>query len=677
MKQLAAALTGFGLAPGHIEALKRWDRVQALRNLSTQALWSGDARFRRWARAGGRAAAQGASSSVTDGAETSTASERPDPWAGKRVQINAGESRGRVGEALHTATGGLVHVRTDEGEVVTSPPDALALAAAAAGAGVGGECGARQAAATAAAWKLSLRDACEEVARLWHAHRAAEGAADHAARRSRGRGARSRLMLRGSHTASASALFQRMLRVRAARGLLERRARQERLRRRHARERDTLLASGVAPAELDALRGGHEQHALLMMLQRRGYTPAAPLPRIAECTICGEASVPRDSMYFVGAGVGGLGQFSRAEHLPGTHAAALEAARGRERAQADEAADAAQVAALEAQKRLEEVRRGAARYGPPFTMQKRAAGPPQDAGQGAPLMRRLQPRPITLPLWAAFAIGGTGTSADMGAGASAGASASADAAGAVPLPRAEHAGRLRAAMADQRQTALAFARARARAHALSRPQPGGGLRGGGESWQHKPCGHMFCVECMRAYAEGEAAAGRAHIRCPGLCCEAKDEGDNRGNNADGGRKRAGAVVRCTNQLYPEDVSGLVSAECYERWSERRAADYRRRLEEVLGGDEKRGEKRKRGGEGADGGDDNGEDGGGGDGDDGLRKFVRENCRPCPACHVIVLRSEGCDAMVCTCGTRFCYRCGEEKDDSSMCACRRNVGGVNP
>lgn len=33
------------------------------------------------------------------------------------------------------------------------------------------------------------------------------------------------------------------------------------------------------------------------------------------------------------------------------------------------------------------------------------------------------------------------------------------------------------------------------------------------------------------------------------------------------------------------------------------------------------------------------------------------CQPCPVCSCLIGRSEGCDHMICKCGTDFCYRCG--------------------
>jgi len=49
-------------------------------------------------------------------------------------------------------------------------------------------------------------------------------------------------------------------------------------------------------------------------------------------------------------------------------------------------------------------------------------------------------------------------------------------------------------------------------------------------------------------------------------------------------------------------------------------------------------------------------------------------KQCPHCNFWVEKSEGCDYMVCRCGSRFCYRCG---NNYSSCDCiRRNIN-YNP
>jgi hypothetical protein len=52
-------------------------------------------------------------------------------------------------------------------------------------------------------------------------------------------------------------------------------------------------------------------------------------------------------------------------------------------------------------------------------------------------------------------------------------------------------------------------------------------------------------------------------------------------------------------------------------------------------------------------------------DDVLLQWLRSHARPCPDCHVIVSRSEGCNTMICVCGTRFCYACGSKKCECSI------------
>jgi hypothetical protein len=80
-------------------------------------------------------------------------------------------------------------------------------------------------------------------------------------------------------------------------------------------------------------------------------------------------------------------------------------------------------------------------------------------------------------------------------------------------------------------------------------------------------------------------------------------------------------------LWDQDVRELVSAEIFQRHQEHKSANYLQHLKDSVQGNTK------------------------------LQEWLRTNARPCPACHVIVSRSEGCDTMTCVCGTRFCYKCG--------------------
>lgn len=48
------------------------------------------------------------------------------------------------------------------------------------------------------------------------------------------------------------------------------------------------------------------------------------------------------------------------------------------------------------------------------------------------------------------------------------------------------------------------------------------------------------------------------------------------------------------------------------------------------------------------------------------RFLKESkVRTCSRCGVRVLKSEGCDKMMCRCGYKFCYACGSP---GAKCAC---------
>lgn len=141
-----------------------------------------------------------------------------------------------------------------------------------------------------------------------------------------------------------------------------------------------------------------------------------------------------------------------------------------------------------------------------------------------------------------------------------------------------------------------------------------------ESWSKKPCDHFFCHDCARAWCETRIGEMQHHIRCP----------------AEG----------CSYHLWKDDVKSLVSSEVYDTFQKNRNADYMGHLKATLN-------------EADDGG--------------SLKKWLRKHARPCPKCHVIVSRSNGCDDMHCVCGCKFCYRCGRKS-----CKCsvnRKNIWDV--
>ena len=43
----------------------------------------------------------------------------------------------------------------------------------------------------------------------------------------------------------------------------------------------------------------------------------------------------------------------------------------------------------------------------------------------------------------------------------------------------------------------------------------------------------------------------------------------------------------------------------------------------------------------------------------LATLQQEDARQCPECHMWIIRDDGCDAMMCLCGCRFCFCCGKK------------------
>lgn len=125
-----------------------------------------------------------------------------------------------------------------------------------------------------------------------------------------------------------------------------------------------------------------------------------------------------------------------------------------------------------------------------------------------------------------------------------------------------------------------------------------------EHWSKEPCGHAFCRTCMGTWAETKINDQHRQIRCP----------------AEG----------CSYCLWDQDIRELVPQLVFERHQEHKNADYLQHLKDAMKGDPS------------------------------LKNWMKSHCRPCPDCHVVVSRSEGCDQMMCVCGSRFCYACGFKK-----------------
>lgn len=125
-----------------------------------------------------------------------------------------------------------------------------------------------------------------------------------------------------------------------------------------------------------------------------------------------------------------------------------------------------------------------------------------------------------------------------------------------------------------------------------------------EHWSSQPCGHACCQACMGTWAETSINDGKVNIRCP--------------------------APSCAYSLFDHDLQKLVTPEAFERHQEHKNADYLKHLRTSLKEDVR------------------------------LNKWLKTYARPCPDCHVIVSRSEGCNDMKCICGTSFCYACGFKK-----------------
>lgn len=125
-----------------------------------------------------------------------------------------------------------------------------------------------------------------------------------------------------------------------------------------------------------------------------------------------------------------------------------------------------------------------------------------------------------------------------------------------------------------------------------------------EHWHNHPCGHACCRSCITMWAETEINDQKLKVRCP--------------------------AANCSYNLFDQDLRTLVSPEAFERYQERKGADYLHHLKSTVKSDPT------------------------------LKLWLKGHARPCPDCHVIVSRSEGCDHMMCVCGTHFCYACGFKK-----------------
>ena len=121
---------------------------------------------------------------------------------------------------------------------------------------------------------------------------------------------------------------------------------------------------------------------------------------------------------------------------------------------------------------------------------------------------------------------------------------------------------------------------------------------GGEHFRKPACSHAYCGPCLQQYLQVAVDGMALNIRCP--------------------------HPDCKFVLYPDDVKRLAAPDTFERYDALRKTDYRTRLRQLQA--------------------------------DGLvnSEFLKQT-RVCPACYVIIERSEGCDSMFCVCGNSFRYK----------------------
>jgi hypothetical protein len=131
-----------------------------------------------------------------------------------------------------------------------------------------------------------------------------------------------------------------------------------------------------------------------------------------------------------------------------------------------------------------------------------------------------------------------------------------------------------------------------------------------EHWRNQPCGHACCRSCITMWAETVIDDQKTNVKCP--------------------------VDGCSYRLWDQDLKELLDKSALRRHKEHTNANYLKHLKHAVQKDKN------------------------------LSTWLKAHAVPCPDCHVIVSRSQGCDVMTCVCGTKFCYACGFKK-----CRCKEN------
>jgi hypothetical protein len=140
-----------------------------------------------------------------------------------------------------------------------------------------------------------------------------------------------------------------------------------------------------------------------------------------------------------------------------------------------------------------------------------------------------------------------------------------------------------------------------------------GMDMGGEHFQQRPCRHRFCNSCLVQWITTKVDDMERRIPCPHPTCK--------------------------YHLYPSDVE-RIAPHVAAKYKELLSQDYKARLREMS------------------------------DVDEASASFLRTTAASCPDCKVLMMKTEGCDSIRCTCGTNFCYRCKQMYvDDQHTCGCR--------
>lgn len=129
------------------------------------------------------------------------------------------------------------------------------------------------------------------------------------------------------------------------------------------------------------------------------------------------------------------------------------------------------------------------------------------------------------------------------------------------------------------------------------------------------CTHVFCQSCLHAWIAARLDAHHRLILCPHNSCQAV--------------------------MYGDDITRL-APDLSKTYQNLLGIDYKVRLQDL---------------------------------DLSLRELIEcGEVQICPACGILINRESGCLQMLCTCGQKFCFNCGNEK-----CSCynttHRNGGHV--